>query len=126
MKSISHRKALQSFDSILGIATSIEGNLNVNESLRIDGKLKGNIKQEPGEARWIIIASSAEIQGDIHAQNVSISGKVIGNIFASDSIELMDGCDVRGNITHKSLTVEPGALVFGQLIAIPAVEENNV
>jgi cytoskeletal protein CcmA (bactofilin family) len=125
MKSTSHRKALQSFDSILGVATSIEGNLHVNESLRIDGKLKGNIKQEPGEARWIIIASSAEIQGDINAQNVSISGKVIGNIIASDSIELMDGCDVRGNITHKSLTVEPGALVFGQLIAIPAVEENN-
>lgn len=126
MKSTSHRKALQSFDSILGVATSIEGNLHVNESLRIDGKLKGNIKQEPGEARWIIIASSAEIQGDINAQNVSISGKVIGNIVASDSIELMDGCDVRGNITHKSLTVEPGALVFGQLIAIPAVEENKV
>lgn len=125
MKSSSHRKALQSFDSILGIATSIEGNLHVNESLRIDGRLKGNIKQEPGESRWIIISSSAEIQGDIHAQNVSITGKVIGNIFASDSIELMNGCDVRGNITHKSLTVEPGALVFGQLIAINDVQENN-
>ncbi len=125
MKSSSHRKALQSFDSILGIATSIEGNLHVNESLRIDGRLKGNIKQEPGESRWIIISSSAEIQGDIHAQNVSITGKVIGNIFASDSIELMNGCDVRGNITHKSLTVEPGALVFGQLIAINDAQENN-
>ncbi len=125
MKSSSHRKALQSFDSILGIATSIEGNLHVNESLRIDGRLKGNIKQEPGESRWIIVSSSAEIQGDIHAQNVSITGKVIGNIFASDSIELMNGCDVRGNITHKSLTVEPGALVFGQLIAINDAQENN-
>jgi hypothetical protein len=118
MKSISHRKALQNFDSIFGIATMIEGNLHVNESLRIDGKLKGNIKQEPGEARWIIIASTAEIQGDIRAQNVSIAGKVVGDIFATSSIELMDGCDVRGNITHRSITVEPGALVFGQLIAI--------
>jgi cytoskeletal protein CcmA (bactofilin family) len=118
MKSISHRKALQNFDSIFGIATMIEGNLHVNESLRIDGKLKGNIKQEPGEARWIIIASTAEIQGDIRAQNVSIAGKVVGDIFATASIELMDGCDVRGNITHRSITVEPGALVFGQLIAI--------
>ncbi len=118
MKSTSHRKALQSFDSIFGVATTIEGNLHVNESLRIDGKLKGNIYQEPGESRWIIIASTAEIHGDIRAQNVSIAGKVVGNIFASESIELMDGCDVRGNITHRSITVEPGALVFGQLIAI--------
>jgi cytoskeletal protein CcmA (bactofilin family) len=118
MKSTSHRKALQSFDSIFGVATTIEGNLHVNESLRIDGKLKGNIHQEPGESRWIIIASTAEIQGDIRAQNVSIAGKVVGDIFATASIELMDGCDVRGNITHRSITVEPGALVFGQLIAI--------
>lgn len=122
MKATSHRKALQSFDSIFGIATTIEGDLYVNESLRIDGKLNGNIKQEPGEARWIIIASTSEIHGDIHAQNVSVAGKVIGNIVASDSIELIDGCEVRGNITHKSLIVEPGALVFGQLIAIPATE----
>jgi cytoskeletal protein CcmA (bactofilin family) len=49
---------------------------------------------------------------------VSIAGKVVGDIFATASIELMDGCDVRGNITHRSITVEPGALVFGQLIAI--------
>lgn len=122
MKPTSHRKALQSFDSILGIATTIEGNLHVNESLRIDGKLIGNIDQKPGEARWIIIASTAEIKGDIRAQNVSISGKVVGNIYASASIELVNGCDVRGNITHKSITVEPGALVFGQLIAIPEAE----
>ncbi len=117
MKSLSHRKNLQGFDSIVGIATTIDGNLRVNESLRIDGKLKGNLDQENGEARWIIIGPMGEIHGDIRAQNLSVAGKVIGNIFAAESIELMDGCEVRGNITHKSITVEPGAIVHGQLIA---------
>ena len=125
MKSISHRKSLQSFDSIVGIATTIDGNLRVNESLRIDGKLNGNLDQENGEARWIIIGPTGEIHGDIRAQNISVVGKVIGNIFASESIELMEGCEVRGNITHKSITVEPGAIVHGQLIASTPTEEKN-
>lgn len=117
MKSSSHRKNLQNFDSIVGTATRIEGNLHVDESLRIDGKLKGNLIQEIGKARWIIIGPAGEINGDIRAQNVCVSGKVIGNIYATESIELLDGCEVRGNITHKSITVEPGASVHGQLIA---------
>jgi cytoskeletal protein CcmA (bactofilin family) len=117
MKTSSHRKNMQSFDSIVGIATRIEGNLHVDESLRIDGKLNGNLEQQPGKARWIIVGAAGEIHGDIHAQNVSVAGKVIGNIFASESIELLDGCEVRGNISHKSITVEPGASVHGQLIA---------
>lgn len=117
MKSPSHRKALQSIGSVLGAATRLEGTLHVDESIRIDGKLEGNLEQADGNARWIIIGPGGEIHGDIRAQNISIAGKVIGNIIASESIELIDGSEVRGNITHKSITVEPGASVHGQLIA---------
>lgn len=117
MKSSSHRKALQSIGSVLGAATRLEGTLHVDESVRIDGKLEGNLEQADGNSRWIIIGSGGEIHGDIRAQNISIAGKVIGNIIASESIELINGCEVRGNITHKSITVEPGASVHGQLIA---------
>jgi cytoskeletal protein CcmA (bactofilin family) len=117
MKSSSHRKALQSIGSVLGAATRLEGTLHVDESVRIDGKLEGNLEQADGNSRWIIIGPGGEIHGDIRAQNISIAGKVIGNIIASESIELIDGCEVRGNITHKSITVEPGASVHGQLIA---------
>lgn len=117
MKSSSHRKALQSIGSVLGAATRLEGTLHVDESVRIDGKLEGNLEQSDGNSRWIIIGPGGQIHGDIRAQNISIAGKVIGNIIASESIELIDGCEVRGNITHKSITVEPGASVHGQLIA---------
>jgi len=116
---------MQSFDSIVGNATRIEGTLHVDESLRIDGRLNGNLEQQAGKSRWIIIGPTGEIHGDIRAQNVSVAGKVIGNIFATESIELMDGCEVRGNITHRSITVEPGASVHGQLIAREGDEDSQ-
>jgi len=117
MKASSYRKHSHSFDSIIGIASRIEGTLLVNESVRLDGILVGNLEQQIGKDRWLIIGAKAEIHGDIRAQNVSVAGKVIGNIVASESVELLDGCEVRGNITHQAITVEPGASVHGQLIA---------
>ena len=113
--------------SVLGAATRLEGTLHVDESIRIDGTLLGNIEQTDGDDRWLILGPSAQILGDIRAQNLSVAGKVTGNIVASGSVELRNGSEVRGNITHKSITVEPGASVHGQLIAtdgMPAATES--
>lgn len=134
MKHRSHRKALQNIGSVFGTATRIQGTIEVDETVRIDGRIEGNLVQSDGDERWLIIGAKAEVHGDIRAQNVSVAGKVIGNIVASQSIELLDGCEVRGNITHQSITVEPGASVHGQLIAhapdeapgpAPAAAEGN-
>ena len=120
MKSSSHIKSLQSIGSVFGTATRIEGTVHVEESVRIDGKIEGNLDQPDGNARWIVIGPKGEVHGDIRAQNVSVAGKVFGNIVASESTELLEGSEVRGNITHKSINVEPGASVHGQLIAADA------
>lgn len=117
MKSSSHLKGLQSIGSVFGSATRIEGTVHIEESVRIDGRIEGNLDQPDGNARWIVIGPKGEVHGDIRAQNVSVAGKVFGNIIASESIELLEGSEVRGNITHKSINVEPGASVHGQLIA---------
>ncbi len=123
MKYGSQRKVLQNIGSVLGTATRVEGTLRLDESVRIDGRVEGNLEQTDGKDRWILIGPRAEVHGDIRAQNVSVAGKVIGNIVASESIELLDGCEVRGNITHKSINVEPGASVHGQLIANDPISE---
>lgn len=109
---------MQRVGSVLGVGTRLTGTLQVDESIRIDGRLDGNVEQSDGDERWLIIGPTAEIHGDIHAQNVSVGGKVIGNIFATGNVELTNGSEVRGNISHQSITVEPGASVHGQLIAL--------
>ena len=109
---------MQRVGSVLGVGTRLTGTLQVDESIRIDGRLDGNVEQSDGDERWLIIGPTAEIHGDIHAQNVSVGGRVIGNIFATGNVELTNGSEVRGNISHQSITVEPGASVHGQLIAL--------
>ncbi len=117
MKSPSNRKALSMATSVLGAGTRLQGMLHVEESIRIDGRLEGNIEQSEVKTHWVVIGPTSEIIGNIHAQNVRVAGKIIGNIIASGNVELTNGAEVRGNIKHSAITVEPGASVHGQLIA---------
>ena len=103
--------------SVLGAGTRLQGMLHVEESIRIDGRLEGNIEQSEVKTHWVVIGPTSEIIGNIHAQNVRVAGKIIGNIIASGNVELTNGAEVRGNIKHSAITVEPGASVHGQLIA---------
>ena len=117
MKPSSSRKGMNIASSVLGTGTRLKGTLQVEESIRIDGRLEGNIEQSDGKDHWVIIGPTSEIIGDIQAQNVRVAGKIIGNIIASGNVELTNGAEVRGNIKHNAITVEPGASVHGQLIA---------
>ena len=117
MKSPTHPKTRNPLSSVLGAGTRLQGTLQVEESIRIDGQLEGNIEQSEGHAHWVVLGPTSEIHGDIRAQNVRVAGKVIGNINASGNVELANGAEVRGNIKHRAITVEPGASVHGQLIA---------
>ena len=122
MKPSSSRKGINIASSVLGSGTRLQGTLQVEESIRIDGRLEGNIEQSDGKDHWVIIGPTSEIIGDIQAQNVRVAGKIIGNIIASGNVELTNGAEVRGNIKHNAITVEPGASVHGQLIANDHIE----
>jgi cytoskeletal protein CcmA (bactofilin family) len=55
--------------------------------------------------------------GDISAYRVLVAGKVEGNIYATERVELHDGAEVRGDITYGQIGIEPGAILFGLMIA---------
>ena len=106
MKSPTHPKTRNPLSSVLGAGTRLQGTLQVEESIRIDGQLEGNIEQSEGHAHWVVLGPTSEIHGDIRAQNVRVAGKVIGNINASGNVELANGAEVRGNIKHRAITVD--------------------
>jgi cytoskeletal protein CcmA (bactofilin family) len=56
------------------------------------------------------------VQGDIHAQRLIVGGRVIGNIFVTESVELHDSADIHGDITYGQMSIEPGAKINGRMI----------
>jgi cytoskeletal protein CcmA (bactofilin family) len=116
----------ENFESIIGTSLVIKGDLVISKGIRIDGKLIGNIFQEENQNATVAISESAEIIGDIHAQHVIVSGKLTGNIFAVERVELLGNSQVEGNIQYGSIGIAVGAKIHGNLDEYKPGDESPV
>ena len=89
--------------------TVFEGEITVKESLRIDGKVKGKITAG-GE---VVIGPTAEVDAEITATLVSISGKAAGKITVTDRVEIFQGAVVTSALVTPSLQIADGAVFQG-------------
>lgn len=96
-------------DTVIGSDTRIEGDINSSETIKIDGKLIGDIE---GKSQ-VIIGELGLVQGNINAKNVAISGKVEGNIICNNLIEIKSSGKVLGDIETINLVVEDGGVING-------------
>lgn len=98
-------------ESVVTLRKSFTGNIKA-KSLKISTcSITGNIDV----AEDVDIVDFSTVNGNITANNVVCSGKVVGDIVARESIKLSDKADVLGNITTKMMSMESGALVKGDL-----------
>jgi len=98
--------------TIIGENITIEGSIRGEENLVIEGALKGNIEMEKHN---FTVGSKGRVDGEIRAQNVSISGELKGNITALGKVEITKDADFYGEIKAKSISVEDGAYFKGMI-----------
>lgn len=110
----------EKFDTLMGRHAEFEGNLRLNESVRIDGRVLGHVQCVGEQPVSVVIGPSGEVVGDVVAQRVIVAGKVSGNIHAQDRVELHAGCFVQGDLKYVSIAVEHGARVQGLLLQVDA------
>ena len=61
--------------NLIGVGTSINGEIKSNGDVRIDGTLVGSVNTK-GK---VVIGSTGSVEGEIFCQNADISGAIIGN-----------------------------------------------
>ena len=110
----------EKFDTLIGRHAELEGNLRLNESIRIDGRVLGHVHSAGEQPISVVIGPAGEVVGDVVAQRVIVAGKVSGNIHAQDRVELHAGCFVQGDLKYVSIAVEHGARVQGLLLQVDA------
>ncbi len=91
--------------------SEFEGKLSFKDTVRIDGRFRGEISSE----NTLIVGESGEIEADIKSQNVVVSGSVMGDITAGRQIVLHKSAVVQGSLQTPSFVVEEGAVFNGQL-----------
>jgi cytoskeletal protein CcmA (bactofilin family) len=93
----------------LDVGTDFHGELSFQDTLRIDGKFEGTIR----EGRLLIIGESADVNADIYVATVSVSGRLRGNVHAKERVELHASARCQCNIDTRVLVVEEGAMFEG-------------
>jgi cytoskeletal protein CcmA (bactofilin family) len=110
----------EKFDTLIGRHAEIHGCLKLKESVRIDGKVVGNIEAPNDDSISVVIGPTGEVMGDVLASRIIVAGKVSGNIHAFDRVEVMASALVQGDIRYASLAVEHGAKLLGLMIQVDA------
>jgi cytoskeletal protein CcmA (bactofilin family) len=98
----------------IGKAVRVEGKVISSEDLTIDGDVDGSI--ELGD-HSIIVGAGSSIKADLVARTVTISGAVMGNVSATDRVELRPAGSVEGDITAPRFLMADGATVNGKVAA---------
>ncbi len=86
------------------------------------GKFEGSINN-PKQS--IVVANSAEVSADITASSIKVQGKVRGNIFGVNRIELTSTADLVGKLQTREVKVEEGAVFRGEVNVISDENPTN-
>jgi cytoskeletal protein CcmA (bactofilin family) len=86
---------------------AIQGSLSSGGDMQIDGRVEGDIR-----SAGLVIGETAEVHGEIYAEDVTIRGKVTGRIRAR-KVLLAATSRVEGDILHEAFAVESGAFFEG-------------
>ncbi len=96
-------------NSILGPGCKVKGNIELQGTIRIDGDFDGDIKCPD----TLIIGKSGVVKASVVVKNAVIGGKLVGNIQASNKIELQTGSHVEGDIQTARLVIDEGVFFEG-------------
>jgi cytoskeletal protein CcmA (bactofilin family) len=90
-------------------ASEIEGKYTFSGTVMLNGKFKGEISSND----TLIIGEKGVVNASIHAGVVLISGEVVGNVLATERVELRGTARVFGDVEAPVVLMEEGVLFEG-------------
>lgn len=121
----SKKKGL-SIDTLIGEGTAIDGDLVFSGGLRLDGKVRGNIRAAGDKPSMLVISEKGMVEGEIAVGHLILNGTVKGPVHAGELLELQPHARVLGEVRYAALEMHQGALVEGRLVPLGQEELKTV
>lgn len=86
--------------------TNVEGNVQADKDIRIDGTLRGTLNCK-GK---VIIGPTGYITGDITCENAVIEGRFEGVLIVGDVLHVKETAKIDGDVFTQKLVVQPGSI----------------
>src|SRR5260370_42696010 len=89
--------------------SEIEGKYTYSGTVRLNGRFRGEIVSNDS----LIVGEKGVVNASIRAGIVLISGEVVGNVLASERVELRGSARVYGDVEAPVVVIEEGVLFEG-------------
>lgn len=97
--------------TVIGETILVRGNLQGDEDLTVRGRVEGSLNL----SRTLIVEPSGVVKAEVSVSNVVVSGVVVGNITASDSVEIAESGRMIGDIHAPRVIIVEGARFKGKV-----------
>jgi cytoskeletal protein CcmA (bactofilin family) len=96
----------------IGKSVVIKGELNGSEDLTIEGQVEGKIELRQNV---LTIGPNGKIKAQVFAKSVIVLGEVVGNVTASEKVDIRDNGSVDGDLISPRVAIAEGAHFRGSI-----------
>jgi cytoskeletal protein CcmA (bactofilin family) len=102
---------VQQGSTVLGPNVTVEGTITGSEPVFVEGTVRGKIQLSSD----LLVGTKGRVEATVHARNVTIEGRLTGDVSADDRVELVASATVDGNIKAPKIIVAEGAKFRGSV-----------
>ena len=106
----------QAVDTLIGPQVTIRGDIEFSGGLYVEGRIVGKVIAEEGQRATITLAENGSIEGEVRAPVVILNGRLDGDVYASERVELAAKARVQGNVHYRVVEMHAGAQLTGRLV----------
>lgn len=103
-------------DTLVGVDTCVQGDIEFSGGLRVDGHIRGNIIATGEKPSTLVLSEQATIEGKVQVSHAIINGTIIGPIHTYEYLELQAKARVSGDVHYRVIEIKFGAVVEGKLV----------
>ncbi len=103
--------AISEGSTIIGESILINGNLNGDEDLTVRGRVEGTLTL----TKTLVVEQTGVVRAEVQVKNCVISGAVVGNVTATESVEITKAGRMVGDISAPRVIIVDGATFRGRI-----------
>ena len=108
--------------SVIGSNIKFRGELIGTEDIHIEGTIEGTIIMK---GHNLSVGTQGAIDANIHANNITIHGKLNGDILADELISIKNSAEVKGNLIAPRIQLDDGGKFRGSMDMVDNEQEKK-
>ena len=110
--------------TLIEVGTLIKGEIIFDNELFVMGEVEGDLNSDSDLAK-LIVSKTGKVQGEIRVPNVVINGTIVGNVRASENLEISGTAKIFGDLHYSTIEIKGGSLITGRLVAEPIMLDSE-